>query len=169
MQVESFGWYVVYVKSRCEKKVVESLSEKKIINYLPLKLVEKQWSDRIKKVLLPLFSGYVFVQIEPTESIEVLKTDNVVCFISINGKPVRVRDREIENIKTIVENGEDIDAVNDKFEVGDYVEIVKGKLSGVKGELIKLKGKYKLLIRVDIINSSILVNVSSSQIKQLNK
>ena len=54
------AWYVLYTKSRQEKKVAESLQAIGIEAFCPLVTVVKQWSDRKKKVQLPLINSYIF-------------------------------------------------------------------------------------------------------------
>ena len=65
---EEKKWFVVYTKSRCEKKVADLLTKKGIENYCPLNRVQKQWSDRKKIILAPLFTSYVFVRIRPVNN-----------------------------------------------------------------------------------------------------
>ena len=57
------NWYVIYTKPRSEKKVAERLSEDGVEVYCPMIKTIRQWSDRKKKVLLPMFPGYVFVHV----------------------------------------------------------------------------------------------------------
>src|ERR1700759_2085013 len=61
------NWYVVYTKPRWEKKVAKQLEQKKIEHYCPLNKVQRQWSDRKKIILEPLFSCYVFVCLDETQ------------------------------------------------------------------------------------------------------
>ena len=55
------NWYVLYTKPKWEKKVAEQLQAMGIDCYCPLVMKERQWSDRKKKVEMPLFNSYVFV------------------------------------------------------------------------------------------------------------
>ena len=57
-------WYVLYTKPRQEKKVADGLIAIGIAAYCPLVTTIKQWSDRKKKVEVPLINSYVFVNIE---------------------------------------------------------------------------------------------------------
>ena len=56
-------WYALYTKPRWEKKVAGLLDDQGIENYCPINKVTRQWSDRKKVVLEPMFKGYVFVKI----------------------------------------------------------------------------------------------------------
>ena len=60
-------WHAIYTKARCEKKVLDQLRLRKIEAYLPLRTEVHQWSDRKKKVDIPIISSYVFVRISPDE------------------------------------------------------------------------------------------------------
>src|ERR1700680_3793725 len=92
-------WYAIYTRPRWEKKVTERLTRGKIETYCPLINVLKQWADRKKTILEPLFTSYVFVHISDTERILVKETDGIINFVHWLGKPAIVRDEEIEVIK----------------------------------------------------------------------
>lgn len=76
------NWYVVYTKPKWEKKVAEQLRNKGIECYCPLITQVRQWSDRKKKVEVPLFNSYVFVQLPDSERNAVFQSVGVVryCF-----------------------------------------------------------------------------------------
>jgi len=57
-------WYVVYTTPRGEKKANHRLEEKGIETYLPLRKTIRQWSDRKKKIEVPLFTSYLFVYVD---------------------------------------------------------------------------------------------------------
>jgi len=82
MNMEKENWYALYTKPRWEKKVADLLSKRKIVNYCPLNKVQKQWSDRKKIVLEPLFRSYVFVRISESRQPEIRQIDGVVNFRS---------------------------------------------------------------------------------------
>lgn len=92
-------WYVLYTKSRQEKKVAENLQKLGIEVYCPLVTVLKQWSDRKKKVQVPLINSYVFVKMEEYKRDEVFKVGGIVRYLFWMGKPAVVREIEIEAIK----------------------------------------------------------------------
>src|SRR5829696_7400471 len=99
MSKTGVNWFALYTKPRWEKKVAKNLAEKGFTVYCPLNKVLRQWSDRKKIVLEPLFKGYVFVQLEEKNSLTVKTTAGVVNFVYWNGKPAIVRQDEIEIIQ----------------------------------------------------------------------
>ena len=60
-------WYALYTKPRWEKKVAKALEKIGIIVYCPMITEVRQWSDRKKKVTLPLFKSYV-LEVKPDGS-----------------------------------------------------------------------------------------------------
>lgn len=159
-------WYVVYTKSRHEKKTAAYLNEKNIHNYLPTVKTVKQWSDRKKKVEEVLFRNYIFVQISNKDYYEVLNTPGVVRYVSIEGKAVRISDRQMETIKNTVEHNFDFDVSMERFAKGETVKIENGPLKGTNGEIVSFLGKKRLLIRINEIGYSLLVHVSPFDLKK---
>ena len=98
-------WYALYVSSRAEKKVGLLLTENNIEAYVPLVKTMRHWSDRKKKVEVPLINGYVFTRIEATERDRVLQTRGVVGFVKHEGKDAVVRENEINYLKIVSQSG----------------------------------------------------------------
>lgn len=89
----------IYTKPKNEKLVHERLSSSGIETYLPLQEVIRQWSDRKKKLKVPLFTSYVFVRVAEKERKAVLNDHGVLNFVYWLGKPAIIQDHEIERIR----------------------------------------------------------------------
>jgi len=159
------NWLVIYTTPRAEKKVAERLIECGVDTYLPLYKTIRQWSDRKKKVELPLFSSYVFVCISKKERLKVLETDGVVRFLYFLGKPAVVREKEIDAIKLFLHETEGLKI---KVEVGQKVEIASGPMEGVYGEVIRI-GKEKILLRIEQLSMSLVAEVERGMVRQAGK
>lgn len=161
-------WHVIYTRSRAEKKVIEELVYKKIDCFLPLQKKLRQWKDRKKWVEMPLMTGYCFVNISRKEYEEVLKTANVVCFITFEGKAAIVPDNQIEAIKRMLKQYDfDVTVSTETFEPGKKVEVIEGPLMGLRGELIEARGKNKFTLRITQINSTFSVEIPASHLSLL--
>ena len=93
------NWYAVYTKSRCEIKVAALLTKKKIENYCPLNRIVINRGNRNKIVYEALFPSFVFVYAFDSEMQAISQTGSVVNFVFWLGKPVIIKETEIENIK----------------------------------------------------------------------
>ncbi|HPW65528.1 MAG TPA: UpxY family transcription antiterminator [Salinivirgaceae bacterium] len=157
----SLRWYAVSTRSRHEKKVALQLAEKGIEAYLPLYRTVRQWSDRKKIVEVPLITCYVFVRIDYKDYLKVLKTDGVVRFLMFQNQPAYVQDREIENLRILTKNSENVKVQDIDYQIGDYIEINSGPFCGFKGEIIRKKSNQILVVRLDFMSTMICVEISS--------
>ncbi|MDQ5929034.1 MAG: transcriptional antiterminator RfaH [Bacteroidota bacterium] len=120
------NWYVVYTKPKWEKKVAEQLNKIGIECYCPIVEKIQQWSDRKKKVQVPLFNSYVFVNIEESDRNLVFQSTGVVRYLFWLSKPAIVRNEEINTIKQWLEkpNASSIDV--SPYKKGDKVKLESG-------------------------------------------
>ena len=159
-------WYAVYTRSRFEKKVFSELQKKDIECYLPLQKRLKQWSDRKKWVEEPLFRSYVFVKIAESEYFEVLKIDGVIRYVTFERKAVPIRESQITILKQILSTGIDLEVVEEHLQPGQAVEVIAGSLKGLKGYLVKYKGKQKVIVDIETIRHSIVLDINREFIKK---
>jgi len=158
-------WYVVYVKSRAEKKVLQSLTGNDIEAWLPVRMELRQWSDRKKLVEMPLFPGYVFVRVGRKEYDRALTTTHVVSYITFEGKAIPVRDDAIRSLKQVLQQDQiEAELTRDDLSPGRQVEILSGPLRGVRGELVQRKGKHKVGIRIQQINYTVMIEVPVTEL-----
>jgi transcription antitermination factor NusG len=140
------AWYVLYTKPRNEKKLAARLESKGITAYCPMQEVVKQWSDRKKKVLEPVFRSYIFVSLEEydKEQTSVLETQGAVRFLWWLKKPGVVRDEEIEAIRNFLNNYKGAH-LTVTMEEGMEVVIRDGVLKEQTGKIVKIKGNRAIL------------------------
>jgi transcriptional antiterminator RfaH len=160
-------WYAIYTNPRAEKLVHARLVETGIETYLPLQKTYRQWSDRKKLVEKPLLSSYVFVKVIPVDFPRVYKTSGVVKFISFEGQPVPIPQKQIDNLKLLIDSNAEIEVTSDKFETGDNVEVVTGSLRGLTGELVKVHGRKRVIIRIDKLEQNIIVTIPVTFLRKI--
>jgi transcription antitermination factor NusG len=134
-------WYAVYTKPRWEKKIARLLDERGIEHYCPLIKSQRQWSDRKKIILEPVFKSYVFVRIEDGQKWELKKIDGVLNYVYWLGKPAIIRDDEIITIRKFLNEFTDVQVVHDEgLSVNTAVRIKSGIMMNFKGLLLEVLG-----------------------------
>ena len=93
--LDSKKWFVIYTKPRTELKVSQRLSVLGIENYTPTRIEVRQWSDRKKKILVPLLPSMVLVSIDEKEVNKVFKVAEVVRYLFEKGKRAEVPNKEV--------------------------------------------------------------------------
>ena len=141
------NWYVIYTRPRWEKKIALVLQEKGIENYCPLNKVTKQWTDRKKTVLEPLFKGYIFVCADENNKWDIKNIDGIINYIYWLGKPAVVREDEIITIKKFLNEFKDVKVIDLNAVINDKVQIKQGVMMNYKGIVLEIMGnKAKVLI-----------------------
>lgn len=140
------NWYVVYTKPKWEKKVAEKLNEIGIECYCPLIIQIKQWTDRKKKIEVPLFNSYVFVQLEDGDRNSVFQISGIVRYLFWLGKPAIVRDEEINIIKTSLASPNLSDVSVSSIQVGDRIKLESGAFSNQDAIVQEISNTYYTLV-----------------------
>ena len=160
-------WYAIYTRPRSEKKVHELLLQNGFNSYLPLMTTVRQWSDRKKKVQLPLISSYVFVNTKENDLINILPVNGVVRVLKHLGKPAIIKDYEIENLRILLEDTDNITFIRDThLKKGDSIIVEKGVFKGLIAECYELKGKHRVIVRIEALGDLIEVNIPLSHIRK---
>jgi transcription antitermination factor NusG len=159
-------WKVIYTASRQEKKVALLLERFGIVYYLPLVKKLRLWSDRKKRVEMPLFNGYVFVKPEPGIRDKVLEIPGVVKYLKYNGADAQVSDNELHLIQKLIATGYNVEtAEGGHYKKGDKVTIKQGPLKGIEAEVMKDSdgGEY-ILLAFETISQVVMVSLPAGYI-----
>lgn len=140
------NWYVVYTKPKWEKKVAEKLNEIGIECYCPLFTQIKQWSDRKKKIEVPLFNSYVFVKLSDLDRNSVFQVAGVVRYLFWLGKPAIVRNEEILTIKQSLSNNNISNVSLVPYQKGDKVKLETGVFSSQNAIVQEVTNKHCIVI-----------------------
>lgn len=161
-------WKAIYVKSRHEKKVAESLKNQGIETYVPLRKKLKEWSDRKKWVEEPVISCYVFLNIEENQREEILRNKSVVAFVRNRGKDAKISKQEIDIMKSILsENEIEVNLENISLEVGQICEVIKGPMGGKIVKLYEKKGKRKVGVVLEELKIGLSIDINPAYLKVL--
>lgn len=161
-------WLVFYTKSRAEKKTLELLLKFGFEAWLPTHKVLRQWSDRKKKVEVPLFNSYIFVNDIEANISEILKVPGISWNIRHNGVPAVLRTSEQETIKRFIDTGLTLEVGGAQELVkGDQVKIMDGPMKGAAGFLSGEYNDQKFTIELDSIDQVLKVSIDKTLLKKL--
>jgi transcription antitermination factor NusG len=103
------SWYAVHTRSRHEDRACLGLLQKSFHAFLPKLEVWSKRKDRRKKIMIPMFPGYLFVELPTLNNeikVDVLKTFGVVRILGKprGAEPIAVPDDKIDAIRRIVDS-----------------------------------------------------------------
>ena len=139
-------WYSVSVLSNYEKKIAETIRQSAI---------DSNMEEKIEEVLVPteeiievrsgkkvtterrFMPGYVLVRMELSDEAYHLITsiNRVTGFLGPQGRPMPMRDAEVNQILNRVQEGEDTPRTLIHFDIGEQVKINGGHFEGFDGNV----------------------------------
>lgn len=162
-------WFAVRIRTRLATAVAAALQGKGYEVFLPLYQARKQWSDRVKVQLLPLFPGYLFCRFAPgSRLLPILTTPGVIQIVSLDRTPCPVSDDEIHAIQSIIGSG--IAALPWPYlRKGIRVRIDKGPLCGLTGIVLNASKGFRLVVSVPLLQRSVAVEMERDWIFPINQ
>lgn len=122
---ELHKWCVLFVKSRQELKIKTRLEKLglDIEVFCPTRIEYRQWSDRKKKMIMPLLPSILLVRLKEADRNSVFSVPNTLRYLFENKKPAVVKEHEIERLRTIAENKNIIAHETAQFIIGDEIDL----------------------------------------------
>lgn len=155
-------WYAVSTRSRHEKMVRDRLAGIGVEPFLPLTRTLSQWSDRKVWTENPLFSGYCFARFSLMNSHAILQTPGIVRIVG-SVRPEPIPDEEVKAIMKLAESARSLER-HDYLTEGAWVEVVRGPLTGLRGQLLRKGGHDCLVIRVHLIQQAATVHIDMREV-----
>jgi transcription antitermination factor NusG len=157
-------WYAAYTSANHEKRVAQQLARQSVKHYLPLYQSVRRWKDRRVKLELPLFPGYVFVQIALRDRLRVVQIPGVVRLVGFNGMPTALKEEEIEALRKGLERGMSAEP-HPYLTTGRRVRVKHGPLAGLEGVLLRRKGNWRVVLSLNLIQRSVSVDLDLSDLE----
>lgn len=165
-------WYAVHTRSRHEEMVFLGLTQKAFNAFLPKLEVWSKRKDRRKKILIPMFPGYLFVELLSLENevkVDVLKTFGVVRILGKprGTEPIAIPDATIDAIQRIVHSKVEVQQFQYP-KVGEPARIIDGPFKGVEGLVLKTDyNKELFVIGIELLQRSVAIKLEGFQISKL--
>ena len=171
-------WYSVSVLSNYEKKIAETIRQS---------VIDSNMEDQIEEVLVPteeiievrrgkkvtterrFMPGYVLVRMELSDEGYHLITsiNRVTGFLGPQGRPMPMRDAEVNQILNRVQEGEDAPRTLIHFEIGEQVKINGGHFEGFDGSVEEVdEENQRLKVMVSIFGRATPVELEFTQVSK---
>jgi len=160
-------WYAAYTCANREKRTAYHLAQYAIEHFLPLYESVRRWKDRRVRLQLPLFPGYVFVRLALQHRLQVLQIPSVVRLVGFNGLPTPLSDAEMEALRNVLLRRRRAEP-HPYLTAGRRVRIFRGPLEGVEGVLLRRKGNLRVVLSLELIRRSIVVDADVADVVPLS-
>jgi len=142
--MQSSPWHVLHVVSNHERRVAQHLVVRSIEHYLPVYTERKKWTDRTVVAERPLFSGYVFVRLEPQSRVSIISTPGVLRLLGDETRDM-VSGEELAKIRDGLASGLLL-RPHPCVSVGTRVKVRDGVFAGVEGVVTELRQQCRVIL-----------------------
>lgn len=165
-------WYAVHTRSRHEDRVYAGLVLKSFQVFLPKFEVWSKRKDRRIRIMIPMFPGYLFVELLTLDNqikLDVLKTFGVVRILGkpTGGEPIPIPDNKIEAIQRLVKSKVEIQQFQYP-KVGEPALITDGPFKGIEGIVVGTDYEKELfVISIELLQRAVAIKLEGFQIKRI--
>ena len=160
------AWYALYTRHQHERMCAQILSSKGFEVFLPLQTSIHEWSDRSRKIHIPLFPSYIFLHGGLDRRLQLLTTPGVLWLVGFAGQPGAIRHEEIEAIRKVVERCPNVEPFP-FLQCGDWVRVKSGPLEGIEGILVRKKNQSRLVLSVELLQKSAAVEIDAFSVERV--
>lgn len=155
-------WYALSTRSRHEKQVRDRLAAIGVEPLLPLAQRLSQWSDRKVWTAHPLFPGYCFARFSLVNRLPILQTPGVVRIIG-SMQPEPIPEEDVAAIQKLAVSQRHTEPC-EYWAQGTWVEVIRGPLAGLRGQLVRQGPQDSLIIRAHLIQQAALVHIDMDEV-----
>ena len=156
MELPNKQWFVAKTRANQERAIRERVEAMNIETYLPTKIEIRQRHDRKKKVEVVLIPNTLFIYTDKNTALSLPNHHGFAIRYMIDYMTrtlLVVPEKQMKNFMFLMDlSDENVQIDNNLlFEKGDKIRVIKGPFTGVEGELIRIEGKKKVLVRLENI------------------
>src|ERR1700722_5459695 len=159
-------WYAVSVRPKHERMVTRHLEHQGLNHFLPFYRSVRRWKDRPKELDMPLFPGYVFVNLDLRDRLGVLRAPGVVQFVTFQGQPAAVPDSEVRALESSLCAGLRPQP-HPYLRQGKKVRVKSGLLADAEGIMIRRKDGFRLVLSIELISRSVMLEVDETDVEPI--
>lgn len=159
-------WTAAHARPRCEKQAAEFCARYGLTHYLPLRREVKRYQRRNVEVRLPMFRGYLFVQVPEEERQTVLQSGRIVRLLPITPEKECLLLAELTEIRRLEAAAEVLELVVQPGLVpGRTVRISGGPLRGLRGVVTRRHLRMRVSVNVELLGQSVSVDLDVGEVE----
>jgi transcription antitermination factor NusG len=161
-RVSELVWFAAHTKPRREKKLSEFCDRQGFAVTLPQYKSVHRYRGKTVTFQKPLFPGYVFLQLLPTQAATVRQNEHVANLLDVYDQATFAR--QLGEILAALEANLEV-RLAPQIEAGQRVRIRSGPLQGIEGLVESRSGPTTVYLRLDFINQAAAVRLSATELE----
>ena len=165
-------WYAAYTRINQELTVKKRLDGLKIENYLAMREEVRETSSGRKNMRVILIPHLIFIRTDQITAFSLLNEHglNVVYLKDLETRHLLiVPDKQMRDFMFLLDFSDStVEVINEELKRGDRVRVIKGPLIGLEGELLRIKGHKRVIVRLERVVSVATSYIPGSFLEKIN-
>lgn len=146
-------WYAAKTRSNVEKKVKERFEQLGIEHYIPFRQTTIERNGKRTDVMKPVIPNLVFIRTDFQTALSLVNEQGLPFNYMIDHATrtlLVVPDKQMQDFMFLLDFSEETILVeNANLRHGDRIRVIKGDFAGIEGELIRIKGHKRVVVRLE--------------------
>lgn len=152
-------WWVGHTRSRFEKAFAADCRARQIGYFLPLIEQVRRYGKKKKRVMVPVFPGYVFFCGSDVDRYEAMTTNRLCQTIDVPDQPGLIH--QLIQIEQALSTGVELDPYPHAA-VGKRCRVRSGPFRGLEGVVVQRNDAIRLVLQVDMLGQGASLEVDAS-------
>ena len=160
-------WTPVHVRPRCEKVTAQYCKGIGLHHYLPLIRRAARYQRRTVETFIPMFPGYLFVQLGPEETEALVRCNKIATILRLTPAQENQLVSELRSLQVLEANNKDAELiVSPELVPGTAVEVIDGPFRGMVGVVVKRAKSTRLSVNVEMLGQSVSVDLDVGEVAE---
>ena len=159
-------WTAAYTKPRCEKVVKDYCDRHDITCYLPLRRKAQRYQRRTVETFLPMFPGYVFVQLDGSIQTTLLQSHRVIHTLPLDDQQENHLIQDLNDLQQLEQLAQEAEIIiKPELVPGKPILIASGPLQGTTGIIERRQSQTRITVNIDLLGQSASVEVDAGDLE----
>lgn len=164
-------WFAAKTKYSIEKKIKQLLERLKIEHYIPFRTIIIEREGKKVKIEKPIVPNLIFIH-----------SNHTTCYSLVNEYGLSINflqdlethhllvvpDKQMQDFMFLLDFSEEaVQVFNENLRRGDRVRVIKGDFAGIEGELVRVKGHKRVVVRLEGIFSLATTYIPAGYLERL--
>lgn len=166
-------WFAIRTRNHFDRLVKSRLDEAGVECYLPTSMQERIYNGCKRRVELPLIPNVVFVRVAPNSCYDILNELSLPARYILDRAekcPAPISDKQMSDFRFLAEMPSDyLSLIDMPLAAGDRVRVISGPMQGLEGELIRIKGHRRVVVRLNDVISIATTYIPPAMLEKIDQ
>ncbi|WP_455668066.1 UpxY family transcription antiterminator [Phocaeicola sp.] len=164
-------WYAAKTGLSVEKKIKKRLEKLKVEHFIPFRTVIKERNGKRIKLEQPVIPNLIFIHSDYTTCLSLVNDYGLAMNYLLDLEKhtlLVVPDKQMEDFMFLLDFSEEaVLVLNESLRQGDRVRVIKGDFAGIEGELVRIKGHKRVVVRLEGLFSLATTYIPSAYLEKI--